>query len=181
MCVSDASSVRRILLAGLVIALVVVTTFAIGSAIGIEHWLTAWLRAPKPDLFFAVAVIALLCADVFLPVPASLVVLASGTTLGFATGALVSLIGLLSGSLVGYSFGRRFLAHSGGGSQNWTWWSLILVAVLRWIPVTAETSALLAGRERLPLAPFMVASLFGGLPFAVILAYSGHYVAGKML
>ena len=50
--------------------------------------------------------VGLLVADVLLPIPSSLVMIAHGLCFGFAVGALLSLVGSVGAGLVAFSLGR---------------------------------------------------------------------------
>ena len=115
-------------------------------------------RSPAAALVLA----ALLCADVLLPIPSSLVAAASGFLLGWPRGALVNWLGLNAGAVLGYwigstagraalrSFvGERGLARAAGAHRRWGDWSLI---VSRAVPVLAEAAVVFAGAARMPRA-----------------------------
>src|SRR5436190_208419 len=54
----------------------------------------------------AITGVALLIADVFLPIPSSLVMIAHGALFGTAIGALLSPTGSVASALVGFALGR---------------------------------------------------------------------------
>ena len=133
-------------------------------------------RSPAAALVLA----ALLCADVLLPIPSSLVAAASGFLLGWPRGALVNWLGLNAGAVLGYAIGstagraalRRFvgergLARAAGAHRRWGDWSLI---VSRAVPVLAEAAVVFAGAARMPRARF--ALLVGLSNAAVALVYA---------
>src|SRR5215203_140862 len=82
--------------------------FAIVEALDVP-----FLSDPRPWLsgsgrWGAAAIgIGLLIADIFLPVPASLIMVANGALFGIAGGTLLSLTGGLAASAVGFAVGRR--------------------------------------------------------------------------
>src|SRR5690606_18164206 len=91
------------LLVGLVLALVLVPWLVWGTAL--EAWVTGTIVHHEPPPYAALWVIGLLAADVFLPIPSSIVAVAAGVFLGFAGGAIATFIGLTVGCLLGYAFG----------------------------------------------------------------------------
>ncbi len=126
--------------------------------------------------------VGLLVADVFLPVPASLVMIAHGALFGVAGGTAVSLLGGLGASAVGFAVGRR----GSGWVRRWVpagerrradaalarWGDLAVVAT-RPVPVLAESLAVLAGTTALSWRRFLVLSLLGYLPACVLYAVTG--------
>lgn len=162
---------RRTFRAALIVAALVVATFLVGDLLGVEDWMGGLLKSRMSPLAFALLVIGLLTADAALPVPSSLVVVASGSVLGFGMGSAVSFFGLILANLVGYAVGSRWPASDTPPKTSvWTW---IALAATRCVPVAAETGAIVAGRERVPLGLFALASMVGSLPVALLLAYSG--------
>ena len=55
----------------------------------------------------AVAGVALLTVDVFLPIPSSLIMIANGAIFGLALGSLLSVVGNLSAASIGFLIGRK--------------------------------------------------------------------------
>ena len=95
---------------GLVVAALAGTSlllFAVVEAAGVPL-----LTDPLPTLraagaLAAVLGVALLVADVAVPVPASLVMLAHGALFGLLPGAALSLLGGVGATAVGFAVGRR--------------------------------------------------------------------------
>lgn len=109
----------------------------------------------------ALAVIALLVADIVLPVPASVVCTAAGSTLGVWTGALTVWVGLTLGAFAGYALGRVGLARfvSGGAGERHSTameHSPWILALCRPLPLLAESTVIAAGAARLSLDRFLV-------------------------
>ena len=135
------------------------------------QWLTqrgAWWLPP--------AIAALLAADVFLPVPSSIVSTASGAALGFLAGALTNLAGMTLGCWLGHRAGR---AASGAADPKllklWARygeWTLILT---RAVPVLAEAAVLFAGMSRMPLRRFLLLTTLANAGIAVLYAAVGAF------
>ena len=98
--------------------------------------------------------LGLLIADVFLPVPSSVVMVAHGALFGLVPGAALSLLGGVSAALVGFALGRRGRgvvervttpAQRAKADRLLTRWGPWAVVSTRAVPVLAETVAVLAG------------------------------------
>lgn len=130
--------------------------------------------------------VGLLTADVVLPVPSSLVMVAHGAVFGVVLGTLLSLLGSLGAALFGFAIGRRggrLLGHvvspverSRADYLLGRWGALALI-VTRPIPVLAETVAIMAGTTSLGWSKLALASLAGSLPPALLYALTGAAVA----
>jgi uncharacterized membrane protein YdjX (TVP38/TMEM64 family) len=171
------------------IALFLLLMFFAASAAGI-----AVLQDPAP-LFrgaratAAVIGVSLLVADVFLPVPSSLVMVAHGTLFGVVGGALLSLFGSVASALVGFAVGRagtgtirRFVSdreHERAAAML-ARWGVVAIAVSRPVPILAETVAILAGSSRLRWRDAALASLAGSLVPAIIYAWAGAHAGGAL-
>lgn len=130
----------------------------------------------------AVLGVGLLIADVFLPVPSSLVMIAHGALFGVLMGTALSLVGSIGAALLGVAIGRR-----GGGlldrfvtteeralaDRLLARWGLLAIVITRPVPILAETVALLAGAARLPVGPVAFAAAAGALPGALLYALAG--------
>ena len=149
------------------------------------------LHDPAPVLYgagslAAVIAAALLVADVLLPLPSSIVMVANGALFGLVTGALISLVGRAGAFLFGYwvgakalPFARRFVpdaelaaARSLLGPNGW-----LAIVVSRPVPILSETVAIMAGLSSLPLRQSLIAALAGSVPEALVLAAAGQYAA----
>ncbi len=125
----------------------------------------------------------LLAADLILPVPSSLALTAGGSALGWAWGAAVATLGMLTGSAVGYGlchrFGRRAyvrLIREGESNRvqrffhRYGAWAIVLG---RPIPMLPEVLCCLAGMIRYPARRFFLLTLTGIIPFALFLSWAG--------
>lgn len=149
----------RLSLFGAVLLGVVLVPFALWGG-----WLDAaapqWLHVPNARVVLAVIGIALLVADVLLPIPSSVVAMGLCLSLGPVWGASAVAAGCLLAFAAGYGLGRllpearlrawigpalwdRAREHARG---NALWW----IAAARPLPVFAEISSLMAGVFRLP-------------------------------
>lgn len=153
----------------------------------VEHLRVPLLTDPDPWLFrggwIAAALgVGLLVADVLLPVPASLVMIAHGALFGVAGGTLLSLAGALGAALFGFALGRRggpLLVRLVPEDERrradalLARWGDLAIIVTRPVPILAETVAILAGTSRMKWGRMVLASLAGSLPAALVYALTG--------
>ena len=131
----------------------------------------------------AVVGVGLLVADVVLPVPSSLVMVAHGALFGAALGATISLVGAVGAALAGYGLGRWVgppvlrrvcsAAERERAAHLVRRWGLLAVVASRPVPLLAETVALIAGTEQLGVLRTVAGSVVGALPGAVLFAAAG--------
>jgi uncharacterized membrane protein YdjX (TVP38/TMEM64 family) len=128
--------------------------------------------------------IALLVADLFLPIPSTVVMSALGWLYGPLPGGVLASAGLFLAAQLAYQlsfrFGRPFAARLAGEenlSAAAAWISRAggaCIAISRCLPVLSEAIACLAGLSRFPPRDFFAASLLGALPAGFAFAYIGH-------
>ena len=129
------------------------------------------------------AVIGLLMADLFLPLPATPVMSAAGYLYGAWIGGLISAAGSVASGLLGYwlcrGFGRGFAERLAGAealAENATFFRRrgpLLVAASRWLPLLPEVISCLAGLTRMPARTFTAALLCGSVPMGFVYAAIG--------
>jgi len=168
----------------------IVAAFVIGSKLLLENVLGISLEPAARSWMAnagttgAIAVIGLLAADIFIPVPSSIVMVLSGAAFGLAWGSALAFIGSIGGEWLGFELARRYglslstrfigdaaerervnriLARHGAAA----------VAVTRALPVVMETVSVVAGLSTMPRRTFLIASTIGTLPIVVIYAYAG--------
>lgn len=155
---------------------------------GVVAWLdVGLLRDPTGAMAHGGVVAAcvgvgLLVADVLIPVPSSLVMLAHGALYGVVLGTVLSLIGSVGAAWLGFWLGRR-----GGplldrlmsadqrtrGDRLLARWGALAIVVTRPVPIVAETVALLAGTSPLSWRSLTLASFAGALPASLLFAITG--------
>ena len=150
------------------------------------------LTDPTPELarggvLGAILTVALLAVDAVLPVPASLVMVASGALYGTVTGALLALLGRVLMALAGYAIGRRGgplvarLVRGEGrdrADELLRRWGPLAIVVTRPVPLVAETMTILAGASSIGWGRVALAALVGSVPEAVLYAGSGALARG---
>jgi len=132
----------------------------------------------------AASIAALLAADVFLPIPSSIVSTAAGVLLGFWGGAAAIFVGMTLACLIGYFTGsrvsgwaRRFvgaegLARAEGVARRDGDWAFVLC---RPVPVLAEASVILAGLVKTSFGRFLALTTLANLGIALGYAAIGAY------
>lgn len=146
-----------------------------------EAGAVGWLRA-HGDRAWAAGV-ALLLADLVLPVPGTAVMAALGLVYGSVLGGIISAAGsFLSGALAYglcralgrgaavWLVGERDLRRGEELFQRIGGW---LVVVSRWLPLFPEVIACLAGLVRMPARMYLLALACGSLPLGFTYAAVG--------
>ena len=168
----------------------IVAAFVIGSKLLLENFLgislepaaRAWLaNAGTPG---AAAVIGLLAADIFIPVPSSVVMVLSGAAFGVGWGSLLAFIGSIGGEWLGFELARKYgtslsTRFIGDAAERARLNRILMthgaaaVAVTRALPVVMETMSVVAGLSTMKRSTFLVASTIGTLPIVIVYAYAG--------
>lgn len=131
----------------------------------------------------------LLVADIVLPVPSSLVMLAHGALFGVIPGAALSILGRTGNALVGVLMGRwaghwlnrrgvsRSLSEMGKSGELVRRWGLTAVVLTRPIPVLAESTLVAAAASSLSPSAVIGAAVVGAVPEAMFYAVAGDTAA----
>lgn len=175
---------RTIALIAAVAGFVIATKLLVENVLGFsfEPWARSWMSAAHWPA--ATAVVGLLAADIFIPVPSSIVMVLSGAAFGVWYGALLSLAGSIGGEWLGFELARRYGAtwfqRFIGDEDERRRLNAILsthgaaaVAVTRALPVVMETMSVVAGLSAMGRRTFLAASLVGTAPIVVVYAYAG--------
>lgn len=135
----------------------------------------------------AVVGVVLLLADVVLPVPSSLLMIAHGAAFGVPLGALLSVVGSTGSAMLAFAIGRKGgpLLERFVSEEEWRradallrrYGTLAIVAT-RPIPLLAETTAIIAGTSSLRPGPMALAALVGSVPAALLYAVAGALAVG---
>ena len=130
--------------------------------------------------------VCLLVADVALPVPSSLVMIAHGALFGEVIGTLLSLVGSTGAALAGFAIGRRGGAllprlvsanERERANRLLTRWGMLAIIVTRPVPLLAETTAIVVGSSPLGWGRVALAALAGSFPGALLYALTGAVAA----
>lgn len=176
---------RYILVTALMIAFFLVIFFVV-EALGVPLLTdpTPWMN--RGGAVAAALGVGLLIADVLLPVPSSLVMVAHGAIFGVVSGTLLSLLGSVGAALFGFAIGRRggkllqrmvTREEQARANDMLARWGMFAIIVTRPIPLLAETVAIMAGASPLGWGSVILASLAGSLPPALLYALTGATVA----
>ena len=126
--------------------------------------------------------VSLLVADVLLPVPSSLVMVAHGALFGVVLGTLLSLLGSVGAALFGFAIGRRggrllervvTPEERARADKMLARWGALAVVVTRPVPILAETVAIMTGASSIKWSRMALASFAGALPPALLYALTG--------
>lgn len=162
---------------------VMLTKFVVEDVFGVDLLPTIqrWISHPGPAA--ATAVIGLLMVDIVVPIPSSIVMVLAGAVFGAVHGAILSLIGSLGCSIVGFEltrrYGRRASARLVGDEEiarlegTFARHGAGAVFVTRPLPVVKETISVVAGLSAMPRRAYLVAATAGTIPEAVLYAYAG--------
>lgn len=159
---------------------------------GLVEWLqvplltdpSAWLN--RGGVVAALVGVALLIADVVLPLPSSLVMIAHGALFGVVLGTLLSLIGSVGAALTGFALGRKggpWLEKIVSPEERarvelmLERWGALAIVVTRPVPLLAETTAIMAGASAMSWQRVTAASFAGSLPMALLYALTGSVAA----
>lgn len=131
----------------------------------------------------ATVLIGLLAADLFLPIPSSLIMVLSGAAFGVVWGAVFSLIGSVGGEWLGFELVRKYGVKASRrivGEKDLEQMRAMMarhgaaaVLVTRALPVVMETMSVVAGLSQMSRRSFLAASVLGTVPVAVVYAYAG--------
>jgi uncharacterized membrane protein YdjX (TVP38/TMEM64 family) len=173
-----------LIMAALVAAFTIL--FLIVEALGVPL-----LSDPMPwmkhgGVFAAGLGVGLLIADVLLPVPSSLVMVAHGAIFGVVIGTLLSLLGSVGAALFGFAIGRRggrilerlvTPAERARADYLLGRWGALAIIITRPVPLLAETVSIMAGASPMSWSSLFFASFAGSLPPALLYALTGAAVA----
>lgn len=177
---------KRYLLIAVALIVCFTVLFFIVEALGVPLLTdpTPWMK--HGGVLAASLGVGLLIADVVLPVPSSIVMVAHGALFGVLWGTVLSLIGSTGAAVFGFAIGRR-----GGRAMEWIVtpaererassvlerWGTLAIIITRPVPVLAETVAIIAGTSSMSWGSLIIASVAGSLPPALLYALTGAAVA----
>lgn len=162
---------------------VMLTKFIVEDVFGVDlvPAMQRWISRPGPGA--AAAVLGLLMIDLVFPIPSSVVMVLAGAAFGAVNGAILSMIGSLGCSIVGFEltrrFGRRASARLVGEEEivrlegTFARHGAGAVFITRPLPVVKETMSVIAGLSAMKRRTYLVAATAGTIPEAVLYAYAG--------
>jgi uncharacterized membrane protein YdjX (TVP38/TMEM64 family) len=155
-----------------------------------ERWFTGdaaveWVRSW--GIWGWAAVMALLSADLVLPLPATGVMSAAGYLYGALIGGLVNAVGSFISGMIAYWLCRAFghgIAERLAGKEDLARGEVLfrekgawIVALSRWLPLLPEVIACLAGLTQMSAKTFTIALACGSIPMGF--AYAAIGAAGQ--
>jgi len=159
---------------------------------------TEWLNpqelaehSRRHELRGALIVVLLLIGDLFLPIPATVVMAVSGYVYGGWLGGALNVTGSMLSGMLAYvlciKLGRR-AAERLAGNHDFTGEETLfarhgfwLIALSRWLPVFPEVMACMAGLMRMPARRFHLALLSGSLPMGFAYGFMGQSLGEQPL
>jgi uncharacterized membrane protein YdjX (TVP38/TMEM64 family) len=175
---------RWILVIAVVLAIPILPFLGFGTSL--ESRMTNWLDASLSPGAAATLVIGLLAADIFLPVPSSVVSTFAGKMLGFWIGTAASWCGMTLGVALAFGLVRilgRPLARRLSSEEELARmdmlaerYGVLVLVLMRPIPIFAEASVLWMGIMRLGWWRFLIAVSFSNLGIAAAYAALGDRV-----
>lgn len=137
----------------------------------------------RKPLLVAALLFLLLAADIFLPVPSSLISIGCGFLLGFVGGTIVSFSAMFLACIIGYAVGKSATAKTKWLDADtrhameifFQRYGHLSIIIARPIPVLAETSVFFAGISKMNFKKFMFLSSLSNLGISLMYAAIGAY------
>jgi uncharacterized membrane protein YdjX (TVP38/TMEM64 family) len=173
---------RRYWIAVSVISLLFLILFGVAEIAEVPLLTDPSVLLKSGGILPAVIGVLLLIADVWLPVPSSVIMTANGALFGILIGTMLSLVGSLGATLVGFGMGRagsnllrRLVTTPEYETSELLLkkWGILAIIVTRPVPILAETVAILAGASSLRWTQVTIASIVGISPAAFLYALAG--------
>lgn len=164
------------------IAMFVLVSFLVVEALGVPLLVDPAGYLDKGGFGAALIGGGLLLLDVFLPVPSSVVMIAHGAVFGIVGGTLLSLVSSVGGAMIGWWIGHRgksrmerFISPGEQESANLLLgrWGLTAIIISRFLPIVAETVAIMSGTTNLGWKKVLLATTIGTFPASLIYAIAG--------
>lgn len=173
---------KRYVIVATIIATLILISFLLVEALGVPL-----LTDPSDDIRTGGWIAAfigggLLLADVFIPIPSSVIMIAHGAAFGVVGGFLLSFAASVGGAMIGWWVGRKgspvmnrvvtprerrqanaFILRHG----------LLAIIISRLLPIVAETVAIMAGTTDIGWKRMLAATSIGAVPPALIYAIAG--------
>ncbi len=169
----------------LFLCLFTIAGFVVFEAAGLSF--EGVLRQSSSKVALAVASVLLLGVDVLLPVPSSVVMIGNGVLFGVVAGGLLSVLGGVISSGLGYYLGARSgrlgARFTGRGDEARARaflekYGYAAIVASRPIPVLAEAVAIISGSLGLRLSRVLVSSVVGLVPVSFVYSVTGAYSTG---
>ena len=171
------------------LALLILLSFMLwGEPLETRYSLEATVEKFQSAKSYAWAIgIALLIADIALPIPGTVVFSALGAVYGFTLGTVIGTIGSVTAGLVGYGLARivgktviERIAQPGEIEQaerGFNRWGGLLVILSRSFPILPEVISMMAGLTHMRLRLFVGALTLGAFPTALLFSWIGVHAS----
>ncbi len=173
---------RRYIISAAVIACFVLLSFLAVESMGVSLLTDPTVQMEKGVIWAAVIGGGLLIADVFIPVPSSVVMIAHGAILGILPGFLVSLVASMGGAMLGWWVGRNCQSwvlrqvpevEQARAQRLFERHGIVAIVLSRMLPIVSETISIMSGLSGMGWKPVLLASALGSVPPALIYAIAG--------
>jgi uncharacterized membrane protein YdjX (TVP38/TMEM64 family) len=131
----------------------------------------------------ALIIIALLVADMLIPVPSSIVMILSGALFGGFLGGLIALTGSLTGAVINFQVSRavgQAKVQKRLNAEEYKRLSVMMqkygaytIILTRMAPLLMETTSSLAGLSKMKLRTFLLMNIVGFAPMTFLYSYAG--------
>lgn len=159
------------------IATVVLTSFLIVEALHVPLLVDPTDRMEHGGLAAAAISAGLLLADIFLPVPSSIVMALNGSLFGIVAGTALSLVSSVGSAMIGWWIGHanrdRMNVAGDAAPAMIAQWGVGAIVISRFLPIVAETVSIMSGAAGFSWRTVLIASSLGTLPAALIYAVTG--------
>ncbi len=168
---------KKITLPFFVSAILIIITFLLLE--DLETFFVSSLNAvSNHPLSYTLVSFLVLASDIILPVPSSIVMYTNGYVLGLFSGATLSLIALMIGSVVGYYLGKFTSMGIKSTSDIRTQtilsnYGALSILVTRGIPIISESISIVCGYNQLPFKQYFIMNLIGYIPLCLLYAFCG--------
>jgi uncharacterized membrane protein YdjX (TVP38/TMEM64 family) len=145
--------------------------------------LSLYIKDLPATIGTALGIVLLLIADVIIPIPASIVTVASGMLFGGFLGGLIVLVGSLTGSIINFqisrSLGQTRVKRWLGDSEYNNLSSIMkktgayMVILTRAVPLAMESVSSISGVSDIKLREFILLNIVGFVPSVFFYSYAG--------
>lgn len=173
---------KRYAIVATVIAALITVSFLVVETLGIPLLTDPSNRIQNGGFVAAAIGGGLLLADVFIPIPSSVIMIAHGAAFGVLQGFLLSLGTSVGGAMIGWWVGSkgspvmdRIVTPEEKRQANAfiLRYGLMAIIISRLLPIVAETVAIMSGTTNLGWKRVLVATTIGAIPPALIYAIAG--------
>lgn len=173
---------RYAIVAGIVATLILISFFVV-EALGVPLLTDPTEQMNEGGWIAALIGGGLLLADVFIPIPSSVIMIAHGAIFGILGGFLLSFFASVGGAMIGWWIGNRgsgfmdriVTAKEKAQANSFIErYGLLAIIISRLIPIVAETVAIMSGTTNLGWKKVLIATSIGSAPPALIYAIAGE-------